>query len=329
MMKKIWPPLVLFLLAPVIGELLSGYTPPSEFFSPLPFFALAVLYGGGVLLIREITVRKGWGWYSTVLLGIAFVIIKEGFIKKSLYDPLWQDIGILGYYGRWAGINWIWSIEVVIYLAIVGVTVPILLTELTFPSVRRESWLGRGVITVVIICFIGSVIFGNIFLSEYSIGVIIYLLDIVAIVALVIAAWWLSRWQKTPSVVETTTFKNPLLFWLVGFTAMICFVAIFWVLPEFIVLPLVIVILAVLMLSGYFWLVRRLTGNFTDWADIHQLALASGPLTFLIILAPLLEINPNYVNDPVRMTTVSAIAFLLLMLLFWKTIKRMGVAENG
>ena len=138
-MKKIWPPLVLFLLAPVIGELLSGYTPPSEFFTPLPFFALAVLYGGGVLLIREITVRKGWGWYSTILLGVAFVIIKEGLIRKSFYDPSWQDIGILGYYGRWAGINWIWGIELTIYLAFVGVAVPIFLAGLAFPSVRRDG----------------------------------------------------------------------------------------------------------------------------------------------------------------------------------------------
>jgi hypothetical protein len=328
-MKKIWPPLVLFLLAPVIGELLSGYTPPSEFFSPLPFFALAVLYGGGVLLIREITVRNGWNWYSIVLLGVAFVIIKEGLMKKSLYNPMWQDIGILGYYGRWAGINWIWSIELTIYFAIVGVAVPIFLTELTFPSVRRESWLGTGAITVIVVYFIASVIFGSIFLSDYSVGAMIYLSAVASIIILVLAAWGISRRYKTPSVVSRTSVKNPLLFWLIGFSAMICFAGIFWVLPEFIVLPLVIVILALLMLAGFLWLVSRLSGNFTQWGDIHRLALASGPLIFLIILGPVLETNPNFVHDPIRMTTVSAVAFLLLMLLFWKTIKRIGVSGDG
>lgn len=328
-MKKIWPPLVLFFLAPVIGELLSGYTPPSEFFTPLPFFSLAVLYGGGVLLIREITVRKGWGWYSTILLGVAFVIIKEGLIRKSFYDPSWQDIGILGYYGRWAGINWIWGIELTIYLAFVGVAVPILLAELAFPSVRWEAWLGSGTITLVIVGFVGSVVFGGIFLSEYRVGAGNYLLALVSIVVMVLAAWRLARLKWPRPAVVTASARNPLWFWLVGFTAMIAFVLIFWVLPEFIVLPLVIVILAALMLVGYFWLVRRISGNFSGWGDIHQLALASGPLVFLMILAPLFELNPNYTNDPVRMTTVSAVAFLLLMLLFWKTIKRIGVSEDG
>ena len=140
---------------------------------------------------------------------------------------------------------------------------------------------------------------------------------------MVLAAWRMARLKWPRPAGAAASVRNPLWFWLVGFTAMISFVLIFWVLPVF------IVILAVLMLVGYFWLVRRMSGNFSGWGDIHQLALASGPLVFLMILAPLFELNPNYTNDPVRMTTFSAIAFLLLMLLFWKTIRRLGVKENG
>ena len=327
-MKKIWPPLVLFLLAPVIGELLSGSAPPSEFFEPLPFFVLAILYGGGAILVRELAVRWNHSWYAILLLGAAYGIVEEGLMVKSYFDPLWQDIGILGYYGRWAGINWIWGIELTIYHSIISITIPILLTELVFPSVRHERWVGRGVITVINVCFTANVIFGNIFLTEYQPGILQYLLAIAAIIALGFVAWRISRWKKKPSAMETSV-KNPLLFWLVGFTAMIGFILIFWVLPEFIVLPLVVVILAILMLAGYYWLVRRLSGNFVQWGDLQQLALAAGPLTFLMILAPILEINPNRTEDTTGMAIVGAVAFLMLMLLFWKTVKRMGVNVNG
>jgi len=56
-MKKLWPPVVLFFLAPIIGELLSGSAPPAEFFSPVGLPVLTILYGGGAILIREIVIR--------------------------------------------------------------------------------------------------------------------------------------------------------------------------------------------------------------------------------------------------------------------------------
>ncbi len=57
-MKRLWnPALVLFFLSPAIGELLSGSSPPAEFFSPfLP--VLAVLYGGGAILSRELALVR-------------------------------------------------------------------------------------------------------------------------------------------------------------------------------------------------------------------------------------------------------------------------------
>jgi len=47
------PILFLFVLSPAIGELLSGSSPPLEFFNPFTFLILASLYGSGALLVRE------------------------------------------------------------------------------------------------------------------------------------------------------------------------------------------------------------------------------------------------------------------------------------
>ena len=329
MMKKVWPPLVLFLLAPIIGELLSGSAPPSEFFTPAGFLVLAILYGGGAILIRELVIRWGRGWYSILLLGAAYAIVEEGLMVKSFFDPLWQDIGILGYYGRWAGINWIWSMELTIYHAVISIAIPIFLTELIFPAVRRERWLGRGMITVVTVCFSANVIFGNIFLTDYRPGAIEYLVAIGAIVGLVLIVWRFPRRQIVTVDSGGTAVKNPLIFWLTGFAAMISFIIIFWVLPEFIVLPLVIVILGVLMLGGFYWLVRRLSGNFSTWGDIHQLALVSGPLTIFMIMTPIQEFDPNRTDNTTGMTLVGILMLVFLVVVFWKTIKRVRVKENG
>jgi hypothetical protein len=51
--SHILPIITLLVLAPVLGELLSGSSPPSEYFQPISFILLTMLYGIGALLIRE------------------------------------------------------------------------------------------------------------------------------------------------------------------------------------------------------------------------------------------------------------------------------------
>jgi len=97
---KIPPALVLFFLAPAIGELLSGSTPPVEFFKPFSLFLLSALYGSGALLSRELALRWGKRWPTILALGLAYGIIEEGLMVKSFFDPAWIDLGVLGVYGR-------------------------------------------------------------------------------------------------------------------------------------------------------------------------------------------------------------------------------------
>lgn len=102
---KISPAIVLFFLAPAIGELLSGSAPPAEFFNPIGLLLLSSLYGSGALLARELKLIWKKGYVSLFILGAAYGVIEEGLMVKSFFDPGWMDLGVLGVYGRWLEVN--------------------------------------------------------------------------------------------------------------------------------------------------------------------------------------------------------------------------------
>ena len=134
-MKRLWNPvLVLYLLSPICGELLSGSQPPLEFFRPLNLIFITAFYGSGALLVRELTRRWGKGWPTLLTLGAAYGIVEEGLAAKSFFDPAWMDLGALGVYGRWVGVNWVWAALLTIFHAVFSISIPVLLTELAFPE---------------------------------------------------------------------------------------------------------------------------------------------------------------------------------------------------
>ncbi len=63
-----WAVLSLYVLAPAIGEMLSGSTPPLMFINPVTLFILCGLYGSGAPLAREAVRRPSTGqshdWYE-------------------------------------------------------------------------------------------------------------------------------------------------------------------------------------------------------------------------------------------------------------------------
>ena len=85
--KRNVPIITLALLSPVIAELLSGSSPPLEFFNPFGFILLVGLYGCGVIIVRELSIRWKKGWGSILLLGAVYGIIEEGLAVKSFFDP--------------------------------------------------------------------------------------------------------------------------------------------------------------------------------------------------------------------------------------------------
>jgi hypothetical protein len=181
--------LVVFFLAPMIGELLSGSAPPAEFFDPFGLFLMAALYGSGAILIRELRVRWGKGWWPVVLiLGAAYGIVEEGLACKSFFDPGWPDLGQLGSYGRWLGVNWVWSLNLTIYYMVFSIVIPILLVELLFPTRRDERWVGRKGMVGFSLLLVADVLF--------CFAAFPYrppLLHVLLTIAVVVALYWIAR----------------------------------------------------------------------------------------------------------------------------------------
>lgn len=136
--RPLRPAVVLFFLSPMTAELLTSSSPPAEFFNPFGFVIMAALYGSGAVLARELTVRWRKGWPTLLMLGFAFGIFEEGLMVKSFFDPQWPDLGDLGVYGRWVGVNWVWALNLTLWHAVNSITVPVMLTGLIFPTVARN-----------------------------------------------------------------------------------------------------------------------------------------------------------------------------------------------
>jgi hypothetical protein len=141
------PAATLFVLAPLIGEVLFGALPLSQL--PFGLLGLIGLYGGGALLTRELARRRGLSAWWVVALGIAYGIFEEGTVVQSLFDQHYKGLDFLGFYGHWAGVNWVWSLFIVPYHAVFSIAIPIALVELLHPSERREAWIGGAGLSAV------------------------------------------------------------------------------------------------------------------------------------------------------------------------------------
>src|SRR5580704_16660015 len=82
----------LFFLAPIVAEFLLGDFPATSL--PL-LIIIAPMYGGGALLIRELTRRAGRGWPTILLLGAAYAIVEEAFTTQSLFNPHYLGMHLL------------------------------------------------------------------------------------------------------------------------------------------------------------------------------------------------------------------------------------------
>ena len=153
-LRRLAPVATVFLLAPLIGEVLFGAIPLSK----LPFGLLGVLglYGGGAILVRETVRRRGLGAAWLVLLGLAYGLIEEGLVLQSLFDQRYRGLDFLGYYGHWLGVNWVWAEFIVPYHAVFSIAIPIVIAELLFPERRNNPWVSSRVLLGVAVVFVAN-----------------------------------------------------------------------------------------------------------------------------------------------------------------------------
>jgi hypothetical protein len=147
----------LVLLAPIIGELLSGATRLSFLFAFIPE---TMVWGCGALLCRELCRRWRAGGASLLLLGLALSMAEEFVIQQTSLAPL-PFHGANALYGRAFGVNWLYLLFQLGYESVWVVLVPVAVTELIFPARRTLPWLHRrGFIAACAVFLLGSLVAG-------------------------------------------------------------------------------------------------------------------------------------------------------------------------
>ncbi|MGW5621222.1 hypothetical protein ACWEWP_10365 [Streptomyces olivaceus] len=107
---------------------------------------LLVMYGAGVLLVREAVVRCGGGWPSLVLLGLAYQLSEDGLGLQALNSPDMYDAADWGL--RAFGVNWTyWESQIGVHV-VLSVLLPVMIANLLFPAMRERPYLRSGGLAV-------------------------------------------------------------------------------------------------------------------------------------------------------------------------------------
>ena len=279
-MKRIPPWLTLLVLAPLLGELVSGHQPPLELFNPLSVLLLMLPYGFGALVCRELVIRWRKRWPSLLLLGIAYALYEEGIVVRSIFNPAWAELEALDKYSHVLGVTWSYALILVHFHTLVSIGASVILAEILHPDQRGKSWLGRKGLAA---CVIGLLLWlpAGWLMTDFRPSMKLYFLCLAAIAGSILAAW------KFPSILpaaEKKTVPRPLFFLLLGFVNMTSFFLAVYMLPEYWTPPLWTSILGLLALDlATLWLLLRWSGNGGAWTDLHRLAWVAGALGFFIL----------------------------------------------
>src|SRR5579862_908468 len=142
---RMWPVLLtLYFLSPMVGEVMSGSTPPLLFIQPFGFIFTPLLYGSSAILIREIVVRRRLGWGNVLVLGAGFGIFQEALVVQTWFNFMAKSAPsyMHGKYSVLWGIDWAWALNLTVYHAVISICVPLILLSLFFP--RRAALPGLG-----------------------------------------------------------------------------------------------------------------------------------------------------------------------------------------
>jgi hypothetical protein len=341
---RAWPALlVLFLLAPLTAEVLTGSTPILVFLTqPVLLVYLCAMYGSGAILARELTRRRGLGWPSILLLGAAYGILEAALIANSWFNPYWLDLcnhsahpatGLCDY-GRVWNTNLIWALSLTAFHATCSIAIPILLTERIFAQRAAQPWLHRrGIVgfsaLLGTVWLAGGALFGFVLFRPQG-----YLhppaAPYLAAVALAVALVWIALHLRPPVRDLTFVWTRTALMRLskrevprAWFLRVLGFVAVFasYFVPStlqsahapfFITLAVMAALLTMLAWGILTW--SRKPG----WGTRQELALASGALGFFILVfGPIHELQGDVNGKLMRGSAV--VSALYLVCLIWLT----------
>jgi hypothetical protein len=164
MIYRIAPAILLFFFAPLVAEFVLGDLGFAEIGA---FVALAPLYGGGAILIREIVRRTGRSWPSFALLGLGYALLEEGLLTQSLFNPNYLHLRLIDYgFVPFLGTALPWALFVLTIHIVWSLAVPTAMVESAYPTRRTEPWLRTPGLIITSLLFLA----GCLFVSRFSLG---------------------------------------------------------------------------------------------------------------------------------------------------------------
>ena len=281
------PAILLVALSILIPELLTGSTPVLGLLNPIGVAFLIGLYGGGVLTIREVTVRWGGGWMPVLLLGGAYGVAEEALGTKTFFDPMLVHNSFPAPWGHFWGVNWAWAVQLGVFHAVYSIGLPILLVGLAYPESRGRPLLNRRQLEFTFAIFLITVaLMFALFDRGYALapGLIAGSLVIILVLSLV-ARRWPRRWGLPRTDRPRATATS---FLIVGGLFVWTFFGVNWLLAS-LTEDTWLVVAAQFVLTGatLAWILRNIGASAND-AEATRLAV--GLLSFLLVLASVLEL---------------------------------------
>lgn len=273
-MRRVLPAVGLFFLSPLVAEFLLGNISLNAGFAVI---ALAPLYGGGAVLVREVTRRSGRGWTTILLLALAYGVLEESVATQSLFNPNYVGQHLLQpAYIPALGMGAWWTLFVLTLHTVWSIAVPIAIVETFARSRRTTPWLGRVGLVVVSVLFVFGVAvtgFFSVFNDPFVASPAQFVGAAVVIVVLVALGCTVGRRLDVRPVDGRHT-PSP---WLVGGASLVIssafLAATTWgnQLPWLLVAGYVAMYVLALAVARY-WSASP------EWGDAHRLALAGGAL---------------------------------------------------
>jgi len=290
------PALLLVGFAITYPEFLTGSTPVlTIFLSPLALPFLLGLYGAGVLLIREASVRWGRGWPTILLLGGAYGILEEGIGTKTFFDA--SLVGAAGSYGHALGVNWLWVGQLILFHAIYSIALPILTVDLLFPSTRGRSFVSSRGLRYLLAAYgltVGLMFF--LFNRDYPLSPLIVVTTLAGAAGLILAGRLTPvrfRWIESDAV-RAPKLRHPI---LLGAAFVWGFFLLNWGGPALrapVALLLAAIVGFTFAMGAY--VVPRLEG---PGRELDRVDFLVGALSFLVVLGAAIGVFGDFLVLPV------------------------------
>ncbi|GAB3418770.1 hypothetical protein [Flindersiella endophytica] len=282
-LRRLAPPVGLVLLAPLVAEFLMGNI-TLTYLIALPLIAL--LYGGGALLIREYARRTGRGWPTMLGLALAYGMLEETFVTQTLFNQNWAGFRILDYgYVSGLGLGLPWTLFMVGVHTVWSISVPIALAETIARERRTTPWLGKVGFGVTAVLFTLTIV-GDSILTATREGVASVTQLVVAAVIVAVIATIALRLPR-PGRLQPAAGRVPSPWLACGFAAAAgaAFVLLYAADPTGLSpwlaalrIPAWVNVVANLALFAITITVVTRWSRRPDWSQAHILALAGGAL---------------------------------------------------